>query len=195
MYIQNPKYKYNKNNIPPSAASSSKTVRCKLCGRTIKLDLAYCIVNGPRKDYYCSREEYEGGEKYVEKRNKYEYGTINLIKNILNCEGLDEELYNSLSISWLKKGSAESIYYFLLENQENLRYIIAEKGIESSNSRFKYLSAIISNKIIDYKVVIPQEETIEIREDIDYSDYRPRLTPRKGIRRSMEELEDEYKPN
>ena len=187
-------YPKKTSNTPSVTETSKKMVRCALCGRAIAFDVAYCVVEGPRKTFYCSREEYEGGMEYVAKRLKYENGIEDLVRQILNCDGFDVGGYNTALTLWLKEASYKKIYYYLFENEEDLRIKISERGISTNTNKLKYLSAIIMREIVNYK---PRSEKELVSLDtttshVDYTNYVPKLTPRKGLRRSMEELEDEY---
>lgn len=187
--------------VTPSAPSKPRTVRCSACGRSIIEENAYCVIAGPRKMYYCSREEYEGGKAYVEKRDKFEQGILNAIKQIVCYDqneqsySFDEPLYNSLLAEWLKCASSEKLYHYVTIEKGALRNIIEGKQIKLISARLKYLSAVIKGNIVEYVVKKPgtfNASQMRVFNDSDFTLYTPNKEPRKDIRRSMEDLEDEY---
>lgn len=177
-----------------------QTVRCNGCGRSIEKDGAYCVIKGPKRLYYCSKEEYEGGKEYIEERNKYEEGTIRAVKDIVcydqNKEdySFDMTLYNTLLVKWLQSASSKKIYYYLTYEEEKLKNILIRKNIEKITGRLKYLSAVLISNIADYDIRRPADKPLnQMRTCNDYNAaYKPRLTPRENLRRSLEELEDKY---
>ena len=70
-------------NIKAVPKSKSKRAKCQLCGKQIDTAKAYCIIKGPKKEYYCSEEEYHGGMKYVERRRATENRILSYIKEII----------------------------------------------------------------------------------------------------------------
>jgi hypothetical protein len=154
---QNRMWSKTTNNKP-------QTVRCNGCGRAIEKDKAYCVIKGPQKLYYCSKEEYEGGEEYIAKRNEYEEGTLRAVKNIVCYDQNKDEysfnasLYNTLLAEWLQSASPKKVYYYLTYEEDRLRNILIRKEIERISGRLKYLSAILINSISDYDIRRPGED-------------------------------------
>ena len=59
----------------------AQTARCVLCGKLIDREAAYAEVKAGKRRYYCSKEEFDGGIEYVERRRKYEDTIENAIKS------------------------------------------------------------------------------------------------------------------
>ena len=59
------------------------TSRCSLCGKLIDRDNAYVIIRNGKRKYYCSKEEFYGGEAYVQKRTEFESRIFDYIKLII----------------------------------------------------------------------------------------------------------------
>lgn len=167
-------------------------VKCNLCGRQINSATAYLQIKGPNKKYYCSKEEFEGGAAYLALRDKYENDIKDLVKFIINKD-IEMVTFNEMFNTWLQDASYQKLYYYLSENQNKIRESLLNKQIKSGIQRLKYLNAVIINNIVDYKPKSDNEFVFLDSSHSDYTDYNmytPRILPRKGLRRSMQELED-----
>ena len=179
--------------IRPSQAKP-KIVTCNLCGRPISLENAYCVVAGPTKVFYCSKEEYEGGAAYLALRDKYENGIKDFVRFIIGGD-VEVMTFNTILSTWLQDASYQKIYYYFYENQDELHETMVQKQIDSTVQRLKYLSAVVINHIVDYKPNTGKELVTKDSSYSDYTDYNiyaPRMLPRRSLRRSMEELEEIY---
>lgn len=178
--------------VTRSVAKTTRIVTCSMCGRPIAVESAYCVIGGPVKKYYCNKEEYEGGAAYLALRDKYENGIKDFVKFIINGE-IEMMTFNVLLNTWLQDASYQKIYYYLYDNQNELRETIVNKQIDSCVQRLRYLSAVIINNIVDYKPDTGKELVTQDSSLSDYTDYNiyaPRMLPRRNLRRSMEELEE-----
>lgn len=178
-----------------------KTIRCDGCGRLIEKDKAYCVIKGPKKTYYCSQEEYDGGAEYIAKRNEFEKGIIDAVRRIVCYDQTEQEysfddgLFNTLLMNWKASASFKKIYYYLIYEEDRLKNLLVSKNISWVTTRLKYLSAVLLNNIVNYDAKRPGEKPIDqtkVYKDVDLDLYKPDLTPRKNLRRSMEDLEEEY---
>ena len=179
-----------------TATSKIKYVKCKLCGKSLDSTQAYCVIKGPQKIYCCSKEEYDGGEEYVKEHKRIEAKIILYIKEIINSDDFPLAFYESQLVEWYKYARADILEDFLYEKKEEYRTTLDDKGINNAYSRLRYLGAIIISNIIKYartKSAV-QKKIININSDIivDEGIVEPCLTPRKGLRRSLEDLEDMY---
>ena len=96
---------------------------------------------------------------------------------------------------WLQDASYKKLYYYFYDNENFLRNTITNKSITGSVAKLKYLSAIVLNNIIDYKPKTGKElvgPDSSLSDTTDFNIYAPRMLPRNGMRRSMEELEEIY---
>lgn len=185
------------NYKTPATTKPTKIVTCSLCGRPVAYEKAYCVINGPTKKYYCSKEEFDGGASYLALRDKYENGIKDFVKFIINSD-VEMITFTSMLNAWLQDAPYQKIYYYLQDKQDELRDTIANKQIEGSVGRLKYLNAVIVNNIIDYKPVSGRELVTadsSMCDNTDYNIYAPRMLPRRNMRRSMEELEDIFSGN
>ena len=181
--------------------SAPKMITCSACGRAIEQNAAYCVIKGPKKLYYCSKEECDGGTAYVLERKKKEAKLTEIVKeivcydqDILDCV-FNTSLFETILFKWERDASVAKIYSYLYEKQEDLRYILSNKQIDNVTNRLKYLGAVVLNNLSKYSFIETQIKTdckTEISDKIDIDTYRPKLTPRKGMRRSMEDLENIY---
>lgn len=175
-----------------TSAPKARTARCSLCGRMIDSTKAFCVIKGPKKFFYCSKKEYEGGQAYVEKREKYESEIVDSVKAIVCTMDLPSGLLEPLLTEWLDFADILIINDFLHEKQEGLATAIANKAIDNTEGRVRYLSAIIKRQIIKYaESRAPERPAGEITESNSRM-FAPRVQPRKNMRRSLEELENEY---
>ena len=85
------------------------------------------------------------------------------------------------------------MYYYLKENLNYLKKTIAKKEIDNVEHRLRYLNAIVINNAPTYSIKETKvAERMTQKVIIDSFYYKPNLEPRKDLRRSMEELEEEY---
>ena len=169
-----------------------QTSRCALCGKLIDRDSAYVAISRGARKFFCSKEEYQGGEAYVKNRMKFENDIENTIKSILGLGVFDAITYTTEYNKWLSMASPEDLYGFLIENKEPFRIQIANKGISNATSRLRYLSKMITNNIVKYisSSNSRQANFSTPKINLDYAEYAPRLEPRKTIRRSLAEIEE-----
>ena len=168
-----------------------RLVKCVLCGKLLSSQEAFVVKNGPKTSYYCSREEYEGGEEYVKKRLVQEGYVAEYVKRITGVDELIHATYDPALLEWLKYAALKDLVSFLAEKSDIITALIAKKGITSPDVKLKYLGAVIKNSIAKFVENQPKEVPPQ-NIDFDIEMYKPKLTPRRGLRRSMEDLEDEY---
>ena len=152
---------------------------CRICGTKLDTDNAYKVVlcnsKGKEKNfYYCSEEEYVADktkkEKAIEDRNK----AYKLICDIIGRKQIINTTLWKEWKEWNKVATDEAIWQYLEENKTYLIGIISKLDNVEFN-RIRYLSAILKNKLGDFK---PKEETKEpvvvnetheedVRNDID----------------------------
>ena len=156
------------------------------------MDEAFSVPRGAKTFRYCSQEEYEGGEEYVNERRPFENIIKETVRYIVEADELVDSSYDPLVFKWLQIVSVQILKDFLCEKKVILAKQIAKKNIETVERRLKYLNGIICSSIGEY--TLQREKRSFSAGDINQNSemYAPRLTPRKGMRRSMEELEDIY---
>ena len=72
--------------------------------------------------------------------------------------------------------------------------VISNKDIKNATSRLNYLSKMIINNIYNYTLIKKAEELnskMTSKIQFDYTEYKPRLEPRKPVRRSLSDIEED----
>ena len=72
--------------------------------------------------------------------------------------------------------------------------VISNKDIKNATSRLNYLSKMIINNIYNYTLIKKAEELnskMSSKIQFDYTEYKPRLEPRKPVRRSLSDIEED----
>lgn len=171
----------------------AQTARCVLCGKLIDREAAYAEVKAGKRKYYCSKEEFDGGIEYVEKRKKYEDAIENAIKGIMSKNAFDPVFYNTCYNQWLTMVSPEMLFHFLTDSTEveKILMVLKNKSFTSAKGELAYLSAVIKGRVTKY---VYNKPAYNISKNITipdgYDEYKPRLEPRKNMRRSLVDLED-----
>jgi hypothetical protein len=126
-------------------------------------------------------------EKWKQTKNKAYY----LICEIISREEVINTVLWKEWATWNKVASNEVIGRYLEENKEYLISVISRLDNIEYN-RIKYLSAILKNKLGDYKpkAVIREEEKPKIK--VDESFYETSSTVQNKKRRALADLEDEF---
>ena len=184
---------YN-NNAKPKVDKT--TCKCQACGRRLYRKAAYAVRRGLTTEYYCLRQEYNGGKKYIDEVNKYDPKIHELVLLVLDVAEIDPVEYNSELATWLSRGTPKKVYGYIYENRESFRLYIKNKNIENPIYRLHYFSAIINNGVGEYRVRedTKEDEPVAIMDmstKIDVDVYEPKTTPRAGLRRSLADLEDQ----
>ena len=185
-----------KQRVGIASAANCRYVNCSLCGRQIDINNAFLVVTKNKKEFYCSKEEYEGGQEYVAKRTSLELSLEYDVRDIVGGPVFDADLFRDLREKWLRYAQIEIVCAFVHQKKEEYTNIIQRKGIDGAASRLRYLSAIIINNIVkSNRFVAPDNlSSVELNSAIDYTMYAPKMEPRKSIRRSLSDLEDSYEP-
>ena len=179
---------------PPKYKNKTKPIKCSLCGRAIRKDVAYAVIGIGKTKYYCSEEEYRGGQEYLLKNEEKEKELQQYVTEILDTNSFDIDVYNELRSRWIHILKIDILCFILRQNKERYAKTLYKKAIEDANHRLKYLGAIIISDASEYsRTQAPDDMGInEFGGQLDYTMYAPRMLPRKGIRRSLADLEDEY---
>lgn len=190
--------------------------KCRYCQTKIDTKDAYLVMNGKQKAYFCNEEHYHllVSEKEEEKRRKAEaleaarqkkkeehdaavkqykadkdkvyYSICEIIgrKAIINTL-----LWKEWAV-WNKVAANNIIGTYLEENKDYLCDVISK--IENSEFlRIKYLSAILKNKLGDYKPSHKANNENKPKIKVTETFYEPVQT-QNNKRRSLADLEDEF---
>lgn len=159
-------------------------VKCKCCGNKIERESAYKVMTDKGNKYYCSKAEYEAMQK--EKADKDAIYTE--IVDIFGYKIQNSALFKEWKC-WNELASNEKILSYI---QENKAYIKGAVGKLNSTeyARVRYMSAILKNSLVDYKVGSRKEpEKIEVKNDSFFELFEP-IKESKKMRKSFAELED-----
>lgn len=170
----------------------ARTAKCRICGKTLSTDTAFKIDGKPAK-YFCSKQEYDAEEERKRKAAEDKALVIALICRIIGRETIVNTRLFAEWQEWSKVADDAKIGQFLIENEAYLTGIIS-KLVDAEFPRIRYLSAVLKNRLGDYKPKTQEEVKVQDKMqpniDIDYTDYEP---PTRSLnkRRSLADLEDE----
>lgn len=164
--------------------------KCRICGETLDTKTAHLVVINGKKAYYCSSEEYETDETKNKKIAEDKEKVYRLICDIIGRkEIVNSALWKEKAI-WNKVATDEVIRQYLEENKAYLCSMISRLD-DIEYNRIRYLSAILKNKLGDYKskFVVKEVEKPKIKVDESFYESTPATHNR---RRALEDLEDEF---
>lgn len=165
--------------------------KCRICGESLDTKTAYLVITldknkKEKKAYYCSKEEFEKEEakkkKAADDKDKVYYLICDIIgrKEILNSA-----LWKEKAI-WNKVSTDEVIGKYLEENKEYLSNLIGRLDDVEYN-RIRYLSAILKNKLGNYKPKVVVKEIVTPKIQDEHYETKFKLKQRRGF----EDLEDD----
>ena len=172
--------------------------KCKICRESLDTTTAYKVIsydtNGKEKRaYYCSQEEYEEEENRKKKAADDKDRVYRLICDIIcRKEIINTVLWKEWQL-WNKVATDELIGQYLAENKVYLTSVI-ERLDDIEFNRIRYLSAIIKNKLGDFKPKAKETPKPKVQVEETVYESRPiNIVPIKSNRRrSLADLEDEY---
>lgn len=167
--------------------------KCRICGEPLDTNIAYRVITldknkKEKKAYYCSQEEYEVDEAKKKKAAEDKDKVYRLICDIIGRkEIVNSALWKEKTI-WNKVATDEAIGQYLDENREYLSGVIGRLDNVEYN-RIRYLSAILKNKLGDYKPKAVVKEVVIPKVDVTF--YEP-IQTQNNKRRSLADLEDDF---
>lgn len=164
--------------------------KCRICGESLDTKTAHLVVTNGKKAYYCSKEEYESDEVKKKKSAEDKDKVYRLVCDIIGRkEILNSALWKEKAI-WNKVANDEVIGQYLEENKDYLTSMICRLDNVEYN-RIRYLSAILKNKLGDYKPNVVVKDTEKPKVKVDESFYESAPTTHHR-RRALADLEDEF---
>ena len=163
--------------------------KCRICGEALDTKTAHLVVTNGKKAYYCSAEEYETDEAKKKKIAADKEKVYRLICDIIGRKEILNSVLWKEKVVWNKVATDEVIGQYLEENKEYLSGAIGRLDDVEYN-RIRYLSAVLKNKLGDYKPKTVTKETEKPKVRVDETLYESVPTTRNK-RRSLEDLEDE----
>lgn len=160
-------------------------VNCKCCGNKIERESAYKVMTDKGNKYYCSKAEYEAMQK--EKADKDAIYTE--IVDIFGYKIQNSALFKEWKC-WNELASNEKILSYIQENKNYIKDAVGRLN-STEYARIRYMSAILKNSLVDYKVEPRKEpEKIEVKNDSFFELFEP-IKESKKMRKSFAELEDD----
>lgn len=160
-------------------------VNCKCCGNKIERESAYKVMTDKGNKYYCSKAEYEAMQK--EKADKDAIYTE--IVDIFGYKIQNSALFKEWKC-WNELASNEKILSYIQENKDYIKGSVGKLN-STEYARIRYVSAILKNSLVDYKVESRKEpEKIEVKNDSFFELFEP-IKESKKMRKSFAELEDD----
>lgn len=164
--------------------------KCRICGEPLDTKTAYLVVANGKKAYYCSQEEHQADEAKKKKASEDKDIVYRLICDIVDrTEIVNSILWKEKAI-WNKVATDEIIGQYLKENKDYLISVIGRLDNVEFN-RIRYLSAILKNKLGDYKPNLMVVEAEKPKVNVDQTFYEATHTIRNK-RRSLADLEDDF---
>ena len=167
-----------------------RQVKCRNCSKFIDRDTAISIQKGKAKIFYCSEDCLQQAEQKKNAAQKELAIKDTVYRLICDIIGRKEIINGILWKEWAlqnKVANNEKIRQYLEENKDYL-YGIISKLEDKEFNRIRYLSAVLKNKLGDYKIKVVEEEKKnvikEITVDLDYImpvNKKKKVERRKGF--------------
>lgn len=165
--------------------------KCRICKKSLNTKDAYCVITNDKKAFYCSQEEFETDKAKKVKEKSDKDKVYRLVCDILGYnEIVNTTLFKEWN-TWNKIASNEVIAQYLEENKEYLTGAI-DRLDKIQYNRIRYLSAILKNKLSDYKPKVKEEKrNSEPKIDINMDEMMYEIhNVNKNKRKSLADLED-----
>lgn len=145
--------------------------KCRICKKSLNTKDAYCVITNDKRFYYCNATEYEEYKRKQEKEVADKDKVYRLICDIIGRkEIINSILWKEKSV-WNKVCTDEVIAQYLEENKDYLTGAISRLDDVEFN-RIRYLSAILKNKLGDYKPKV-KEERKPVESNSDFELFEP----------------------
>lgn len=145
--------------------------KCRICKKSLNTKDAYCVITNDKRFYYCNATEYEEYKRKQEKEAADKDKVYRLICDILGRkEIVNTALWKEKAV-WNKVCTDEVIAQYLEENKDYLTGAISRLDDVEFN-RIRYLSAILKNKLGDYKPKV-EEERKPVESNSDFELFEP----------------------
>lgn len=171
--------------------------KCRWCQANITTKVAIMEVTNGKRMFFCNEEHRDKFLKKLkaeqEQKEKAEADRSKAYRLVCEIIGRKEIINGILWKEWKiwnKVADNEKIGRYLEENKDYLRDVISRLEDVEFN-RIRYLSAILKNKLGDYKPKVKEVEKPMVRVETNMNDmmYEIRNT-NKNKRVSLEDLED-----
>lgn len=172
-------------------------VKCRLCGKKIEKEIAFCAPNGGGRFYYCNEDEFKAKEKEkVKKIEDKEEAKKNKPKKEPKIDPVYEEIANIFGYRiqnsalfkemklWRNICNDEKILAYLQENRDYIKKSLSRLN-SNEYARIRYVSAILKNSLHDFEIKV-EPQKIKVDSEI----YEP-VAKTRNRRRGLADIEDE----
>ena len=163
-----------------------RQVKCRNCGTFINRDSAISVQNGKAKLWYCDSsclEQAEQKKNAAQKELAIKDDVYRLICDIIGRKEIINGILWKEWALWNKVANNEKIRQYLEENKDYLCGVISKLEDKEFN-RIRYLSAVLKNKLGEYKIKVVEEEKKNVIKEITVdSDYIMPVNKKKKVER------------
>ena len=164
--------------------------KCRICKKSLNTKDAYCVITNDKRFYYCNATEYEEYKRKQEKEAADKDKVYRLICDIIGRkEIINSILWKEKSV-WNKVCADEVIAQYLEENKDYLRSVVSKLEDKEFN-RIRYVSAILKNKLSDYRPRVMEEPKPKVETNMNEMMYEIHNI-NKNKRKSLADLEDMF---
>ena len=171
--------------------------KCRWCQANITTKVAIMEVTNGKRTFFCNEEHRDKFLKKLkaeqEQKEKAEADRSKAYRLVCEIIGRKEIINGILWKEWKiwnKVADNEKIGRYLEENKEYLHDVISRLEDVEFN-RIRYLSAILKNKLGDYKPKAREAEKPVTKKIVDTTFYDISSIVNKPKRRALDDLEDE----
>ena len=164
--------------------------KCRICRESLDTNTAYLVVINGKKAYYCSQEEYEENEAKKRKADADKDKVYFLICDIIGRKKIINSVLWKEKAIWNEVATDEVIGQYLEENKDYLASMVGRLD-DIEYNRIRYVSAILKNKLGDYKTKVVVKEAEKTKVQVDETLYESTHAARNK-RRSLEDLEADF---
>lgn len=170
--------------------------KCKICKKSLNTNDAYCVItydkNGKaKKNFYCSEEEFNTEEARKRKSAADRSRAYRLVCEILGRDEIINTILWKEWAIWNKVADNEKIGRYLEENKDYLRDVISRLEDVEFN-RIRYLSAILKNKLGDYKPKVKEVERAVVKYSSSFELFEPTVVKNNEVNNIiLDDVEDD----
>lgn len=132
-------------------------VKCRICGKKIEKKEAFKVVINSKNHYYCNESEYENYKNEQDNQSHIIEIINEIFGHVIHSTALYKEIQNTKKCY----GSNKTLHY-LIDNKDNLTYIISRKTFANEYNAIRYLFAILHNNLPWYQYTDEVQKTVEI---------------------------------
>lgn len=135
----------------------ARKCKCRLCGKELTTDKAFCVKVNEKNTYYCSSEEYD----VLLEKAKAKTECNNYISNLMGTPFVVPalaKLVNKLSDYY----DYNIIQKSFKDNSDKIKWILTNKSFNSEFAKSKYIMSIVLNNIDKtYKAYLKEQEELK----------------------------------